>query len=156
MQIFYTDSCPIVSAANLDDRRCIKMILESAQLLSSALILNGQEAPYKLTHKNHPCAVWARSSRENYIWLLRHFSALCNEYTFRYGKTHKSAQYGPIFDAGDFSIPPGAFTEPPNCTANHKHIPDLTQAYQKCLSEKWDNDVRPPTWYRGGGDRPWS
>lgn len=38
--------------------------------------------------KNHPCSIWARASSENYIWLYALFVALCEEYTFRYGRTH--------------------------------------------------------------------
>jgi len=48
---------------------------------------------YKLTHKNHPCSVWTRASLENYIWLCRLGLELCEEYTYRYGKTHKCQPY---------------------------------------------------------------
>jgi hypothetical protein len=43
---------------------------------------------YRLTHKNHPSNIWARSSKENYEWLYSLFYELCKEYTYRYGKTH--------------------------------------------------------------------
>ena len=39
---------------------------------------------------NHPCTIWARESQENYEWLLDHAYAMCQEYTRRYGKVHKS------------------------------------------------------------------
>jgi hypothetical protein len=92
------------------DKHVVKMILETAQLLSTAhRILDGVESidtsigrkkkVYKLnddrdlilysaTHINHPSAVWARSSVENYNWLVDHLFALSDEYTYRYGKQH--------------------------------------------------------------------
>lgn len=95
------------------DKHVVKMILESAQLLSTAhRVLDGIESVgksptgrkqktwtlgdarenvlYKSTHVNHPSAVWTRKSVENYNWLVEHFYALGDEYTYRYGKTHKS------------------------------------------------------------------
>lgn len=66
------------------------MILETAQLLCSVHWMNGSEAPYKLTHKNHPCSIWARESIENYKWLSELGLELCKEYTRRYGKIHKT------------------------------------------------------------------
>ena len=45
---------------------------------------------YKFTHRNHPCAVWARESEENYKWLCNLGLELCKEYTARYERTHKT------------------------------------------------------------------
>lgn len=72
------------------DKHVVKMILESAQLLSSAHRINGQDVGYRLTHKNHPCALWVRESRDNYDWLYQLTLALNDEYGYRYGKSHKS------------------------------------------------------------------
>lgn len=72
------------------------MILETAQLLYCAHWLSGTPLPefaYKKAHPNHPCAVWARTSLYNYIWLCRLGHWLCVEYTYRYGKTHKTAPH---------------------------------------------------------------
>jgi len=66
------------------------MILETAQLLCSSHWVSGGIAPYKLTHKNHPCSVWVRKDLKNYIWLCDLGKELCLEYTFRYGKIHKT------------------------------------------------------------------
>lgn len=93
MNIFVLDLDPVQAAKWHTDRHCVKMILESAQLLCSVFHMQGIDAPYKLTHKNHPCAVWARESYSNFIWLLKLFEALCDEYTVRYGRIHKSSQY---------------------------------------------------------------
>jgi hypothetical protein len=120
MNIFYIDENPVVAAQWMVDRHVVKMILESAQLLSTAhRILDGneiqlevqveqedgkvktrkkkwwllndarEEVIYSATHINHPSAIWCRSSIQNYDWLVDHFFALMEEYTYRYEKTHK-------------------------------------------------------------------
>lgn len=112
MNIFYIDADPIQAAQWMVDKHVVKMILESAQLLSTAhRILDGREVEgksktgrkvrrwilddsrdeviYTATHINHPSAVWCRESVENYNWLVDHFFALMQEYTHRYEKTHK-------------------------------------------------------------------
>lgn len=96
MNIFYLSDSPITSARAMTNKHIVKMILESAQLLSGAHhILDGEDSPfkeelYKLTHQNHPSAVWIRESYQNYMWLYEHFVALCEEYKIRYKKTHKT------------------------------------------------------------------
>lgn len=66
------------------------MPLETAQLLCTALRLNNcDKAIYRATHKNHPCAVWARESRDNFVWLCNFGVSLCKEYSLRYNKKHK-------------------------------------------------------------------
>ena len=43
---------------------------------------------YKACHFNHPSTIWTRESSANYQWHFDHFAALCDEYTYRYGKLH--------------------------------------------------------------------
>lgn len=153
MNIFVTSKCPIESAKFLDDKRCVKMCLETAQLLATAINECGGSATYKSTHKNHPSAVWVRETCTNYHWTLAHFRALCAEYTARYDKTHKCLTYLTEFIDGAKLIPAGELTEFVNCAANkskgvsYKHIVDTTVAYQLYLNDRWDSDVRTPTWY---------
>lgn len=96
MNIFVLDYNPHLAARYHSDRHIVKMVLETAQLLCTAhRVLDGDDciAPnvlYKSTHVNHPCAVWARDCYANYIWLYDLFVSLCEEYTFRYEKTHLS------------------------------------------------------------------
>lgn len=90
MNIFVLDYNPIKAARYQCDKHVVKMPLETAQLLCS--VFKKGEAPYKRTHYNHPCSIWTRESRENFSWLIRHGLALCDEYTFRYGKIHKSKE----------------------------------------------------------------
>jgi len=89
MNIFCTDSDPVLSAQYLCDKHCVKMYLESCQLLCSVFHLQNIPAPYKLTHRNHPCAIWARQSQANFDWLLTHTHAISQEYARRYKKYHK-------------------------------------------------------------------
>ena len=111
MNIFYIDHDPIKAAQGMVDKHVVKMILESAQLLSTAhRLLDGtqvegisktgrkakrwilhdgrQDVLYLATHIHHPSAVWCRQSVENYSWLVEHFFALMHEYTHRYAKKH--------------------------------------------------------------------
>ena len=93
MNIFYLDTCPIRAAQQQCDKHVVKMILESAQMLSTAHHEFGSErAVYKSTHKNHPSTVWARECTSNYRWLYEHMIALGDEYTKRYGKAHLSIE----------------------------------------------------------------
>lgn len=113
MNIFYLDHNPIKSAMFHNNKHVVKMIVETAQILSTAhRILDGElyhvlskkgrklkrfklndsreSVLYKATHINHRSVVWARKSEENYKWLFCLFESLLDEYTFRYCKVHKS------------------------------------------------------------------
>ena len=89
MNIFVLDTDPKVSAQLMCDKHCVKMILESAQMLCSAYPEG--DAPYKRTHFNHPCSKWIRDSVDNYEWLLSHAYSLVDEYFDRYSKIHNLA-----------------------------------------------------------------
>lgn len=140
MNIFVSNDCPHKSAKYLDDRRLNKMILESAQLLSTAINLNGGNAPYKTTHKNHPVSKWTRKSKGNYSWLLKHFIALCLEFSKRRNKVHKSQQYVDLFSNFIYLIPDGEQESFVNCTTDFKHIDNVHQAYRMQLDKKFIND----------------
>ena len=93
MNIFVLSRSPRRAAELHCDKHVVKMILETAQLLYCVHWVCGTPLPegaYKQTHKNHPCAIWVRTSIENYRWLCALGTWLCIEYTFRYGKTHKT------------------------------------------------------------------
>ena len=93
MNIFVLDTDTRKCAEFHNDKHVVKMILETAQLLCGAHWMSegGQyDIPYKLSHKNHPCAIWVRECIENYEWLCDLGIELCEEYTHRYDKRHKS------------------------------------------------------------------
>lgn len=144
MNIFYLDYNPVTCAEMHNDKHVVKMILEYSQLLSTAhRYLDGTETTvkkyvlgslparwrntkkwkltddresilYSATHINHPSAIWSRQNATNYIWLHELLSALCNEYTFRYGKIHKCQSSGLVDKLKNTptNIPIGEFTEP--------------------------------------------
>ncbi len=88
MNIFYLDH-NIESCANYHcDKHVVKQILEYFQILNTTLHVKGFSSPYKPTHINHPCTVWARKSKQNLNYLESLFIFLCEEYTYRYGKVH--------------------------------------------------------------------
>lgn len=95
MNIFFLDRDPELCAKAHYDKHVVKMILEYAQLLSTAHHVLGSdvnpECIYKEAYKNHPCAIWVRQSPRNYYWLVGLWLNLLKEYYFRYGKIHASS-----------------------------------------------------------------
>ena len=118
MNVFYLDEDPRQCAEWMVDKHVVKMIVETAQLLSTAhRLIDGEEnivhlekngkvrkksvwnlpddrdnVMYACTHRNHPSAVWCRESIENYNWLVDHLHALGQEYTYRYEKRHATIE----------------------------------------------------------------
>ena len=93
MNIFILDEDNDLNARYYVDKHIVKIPLEIAQILCSVHHICGEKSdsiPYRLTHKNHPICVWARQSLSNYIWICRIGLSICKEYTYRYGKRHKS------------------------------------------------------------------
>lgn len=122
MNIFYLSNDPKKCAAYHVDKHVVKMILEYSQLLSTAHRILDENCLsddlnsklYKLTHKNHPSAIWCRLSTDNYQWLWSLLVDLCDEYTYRYGKVHKCESSGlvEVLRTCPYNIPAGQFTEP--------------------------------------------
>jgi hypothetical protein len=136
MNIFYLHNDPKKCAELHADKHVVKMILEYAQLLSTAhRVLDGticdtftnsgrrkkayiiadsrNDFLYSSTHINHPSAIWVRHSYENYEWLYKLFIAVLNEYTYRYGKIHATARLIDVLYTPPIHIPKGVgFTEP--------------------------------------------
>lgn len=96
MNIFYLHKDHATNSAYHLDRHVVKMVTEYAQLLSSAVRLSGIDAGYKLTHKNHPSAIWTRESLDNWLWLRDLSKALNEEYMYRYEKTVNHKAYDTI------------------------------------------------------------
>lgn len=88
MNIFILDSDIKKSVSYLMDKHLTKMPLETAQILCSPFMQG--EAPYRRTHYNHPCCVWARKSKQNYEWLLLYGYAIFDEFETQRGKQHGS------------------------------------------------------------------
>ena len=161
MNIFALDQCPMQSALWLDDIRKNKMILESAQMLSTAvrtLCPDTDLEVYRVAYLNHPCTIWARQSRANFSWLLSHMSHLF----IQKGGVHKSALLIPLFkkyaDNGDF--PQEELTGFANCARNqergvdYSHIEDVHQAYRLYMNDRWKERNITLTW-RWGEQPEW-
>ena len=156
MNIFYLDPNTTKCAEYHVDRHCVKMILEYAQLLSTAhrvldgVLLTGisdsgrkttswilpndsyESILYKATHINHPSAIWVRQSYKNYMWLRSLLYRLCKEYTYRYGKVHKVESSG-LYEALSYApnnIKTSIFTEPTQAMPDiYKVVGDSVQSY---------------------------
>lgn len=114
------------------DKHIIKMILEESQVLCGVHHVAGTqcEIPYKLTHKNHPCSIWARESLSNYLYLCELGLELCKEYTHRYGKRHKSQDVIEwCLDMKPNIIDKG-FTEPPKAMPDEYKVKDVVESYR--------------------------
>ena len=132
MNIFYLDRDIEKCVQMHCDKHVVKMCIEYAQLLSSVhhMTGTGNEQMYKLTHKNHPDAIWARTSFENYAYLVSLAVLLGEEYTFRYGKVHKSIELVESLPWPS-GVPTGSFSEPPKCVHDDfKSIEDVVEAYR--------------------------
>lgn len=90
MNIFVLHKEPEKAAHMACDQHVVKMILETAQMMCTVVASYGHNTPYRPTHAKHPCTIWAGRSRANWDWLVEYGMELCEEYTKRYGKTHKS------------------------------------------------------------------
>ena len=90
MNIFVLHENPEIAATMACDKHVVKMILETAQMMCTVVASYGHETPYRATHAKHPCTIWAAQSRANWNWLVEHGMSLCDEYTKRYSKVHKS------------------------------------------------------------------
>jgi hypothetical protein len=117
------------------------MCVELAQLLSTAHHeIDGHVVGYKPTHKNHPSAVWVRECSGNYQWAYEHFKALCDEYTFRTGKVHKSSELLCLLVKHPSKIEIGektAFAMAMPDEYKKLGIFDQTKAYQAYLNDKY-------------------
>ena len=133
VNIFYLDKDPKIAAKYHCDKHVVKMILETAQVLSAVHHRYHMPAPYKETHKNHPSVLWAGETWNNYAWLWRLGMELCKEYTRRYKKKHK-CQW---LLENDLRLPPPGipidepFTDPPMCMPDeYKTFDDTVEAYK--------------------------
>jgi hypothetical protein len=137
MNIFILDYDVKKCAQYHVDKHVVKMILETAQLLCGVHHMTPQVAPqvapqvpYKLSHKNHPCAIWARESLTNYLYLCELGLELCYEYTYRYGKTHKSQDVIEWCIVNKPGIADIGFTEPAKAMPDEYKVESVVQSYR--------------------------
>ena len=144
MNIFVLSRDPHEAAIFQCDKHVVKMLLESAQILST---ISG--GPYKPTHQNHPCVLWASQSTNNYNWLVEHAIELCIEYKFRYGKIHKSESI-----IRELAHPPSFISDGSSefvqCMPKEFCGEDPIEAYRRYYKTKsfavWNRGRPPPYW----------
>ena len=161
VNIFYLSTDPYTAAEYHCDKHCVKMIVESAQLLSTAhrLLDNDKIADdknlYKSFSPNHPCAIWTRENHRHYMWLFWLMNGLCIEYTLRYDKVHKVSETGlrdQLREPPD-NIIMDAFSPPPQCMPDKYKTQNTVQAYrnyylgEKATFAQWR--LNKPKWWKG-------
>jgi len=100
MNIFFLSVIASVAAELHCDAHRLKMIVESTQILYTAMVHmrisvnaftldNGAICtPYKSTHKHHPSVLWVLGGRSHFEWLMALARSLCALYTESTGKMH--------------------------------------------------------------------
>lgn len=161
MNIFYLDKSPELSAQFHNDKHVVKMIIEYAQLLSTAhrvldgkmyfeksknnrnikryLLKNNEGILYKATHTNHPSAIWVRQSSKHYEFLLQMFISLCNEYTLRYNKVHKTSTLIEALSLFPKNLNDNGFIEPPLAMPDYCKLDDAVQSYRNYYLKEKNN-----------------
>jgi hypothetical protein len=155
MNLFFLSRSPSAAAAAHANRHVVKMVLETAQLLSTAhRVSDGERAAgvsqsgraatlwrlpdcsrdallYRATHVNHPVAVWIRSSRAHYAYAFELFVELLREYTFRYDKVHACTKLVDALADAPARAPDAGWTDPPTCMPEEFRVsPDPVACYQ--------------------------
>ena len=155
MQIFILDKDPTKAARMLCDKHVVKMIVESAQILSTVHHLSDsphKNFVYKKTHERHPCVIWAGESKENYLWLLKHLHELIKEYEYRYGKFHKTTDIKKILEIVPENLPNIGLTNFAQALPGEYKQRNAVKAYRKFYKKekayfaKWTNR-KPPKWF---------
>lgn len=158
MNIFFLDRNIEKCAQAHCDKHVNKMILEGAQLLASAHHMTNPQAGtildmYRLTHKNHPDAIWVRASINNYIYLMDLMEALNTECQYRYEHKKDHVSWTKVLNWPYPKLPDLPFSDPPKCVHDdHKGISDTVEAYRayykrdKADIVTWTKRL-PPKWY---------
>ena len=162
MNIFYLDEDVMKISRMLCDKHSIKMVLESAQMMSTAhRTLDGDEYAnrvglYQTVHKNHPSTIWTRTTSGNYAWHFALFSAMLAEYQFRYEKLHKCKVLLTLLEQEPQNIPRGDFSPPPQCMPKKYKSDNTVRAYrnfyvgEKARFASWKNRAV-PDWFSKAG-----
>ena len=172
MNIFYLSPDEMVAAQMHCDSHCSKMIIEYAQLMSTAhRVLDGKEVTrlnkigrtmktyshprrdhylYKSCHVNHPSNIWLRQSKENYEWLYDMWCCLHKEFQIRYGKDHMSVvKLKSVLKNPPTNIPDAPFTQPIQAMPDDVKNDDSITAYRdyyikyKTHLHNWKNRTVP-------------
>ena len=174
MNIFVLDTDPHAAARMMCDKHIPKMLVESAQMMASALRRHGVDeselpltrrgTPYKMSFPHHPCTKWVGDSYQNFMWLYEHAKAISQEYLKRFGNrrgTHRTVRtiremhqafdkHFVTFDFPEDGLTPFALAMPEEYQSE-----DPVKAYRayykadKSYFAKWDKGTPAPNWWQG-------
>lgn len=154
MNIFWLDYDLDKNVSYYCDKHVVKMILEYAQLLSTACRIDGLDCGYKMSHINHPCAKWVRESLDNWECLREISYCLSDEFYHRYRNVHSS--FYVIRDLKTPSFERKGITIPPQCMPGEYKRNDIVKAYRnyyigdKVRIARW-TDRPVPDWFNYEG-----
>lgn len=154
MNIFVLDTNIRRCAQYHCDQHVSKMILESVQILCTALNLKGLDTPYRSTHSKHPCVLWAGESFDNFCWLKQLAIELNREFRWRYHKNtdHASIAVLAAIDHHRFAsngllefpqAMPDAYKVPGNAVAAYRQF----YLAEKAAFARWTRR-KPPAWFK--------
>lgn len=153
MNIFILDKDIRTCAQYHCDQHVLKMILESVQILCTALNKKGFLTPYKSTHANHPSVLWAEQSFANFLWLSELTLELNKEYKYRYDKQSDHKSITVLTEISQHSFPSIGLTPFPQAMPDkYKVTDDTVLAYRnfyrgdKAKFAKWTKRA-PPEWF---------
>ena len=183
MNLFYLDENLEKLAEYHVDLHVNKMITESAQLLTTTVwvdkllgfvpraltkeeldVIKAHKAEqpsieertftrFLPTHPNHPCAIWCRTSRDNYEWTFGYCDALNSEYRYRYRRDNNHKSYDAACNLPELSaLPNQGITVRPQCMPDDYKDPDPVEAYRMYyMMEKadfavWKRRDKPHWW----------
>jgi len=175
MNIFVLDENPTLAAVDMCNKHVVKMVVETAQILSTVFRLKAEERwpclshkdagnfprLYRATHVKHPAVKWVAESVHNTEWLWQHQIALVQEYLKRYKKFHKTqtvineleqVRHGMWGGFGDWQ----KHTEFAQCMPPQYRTDDAIVSYreyyvaEKSTFAKWAPWAKPPVWWPFG------
>ena len=162
MNRFIIDNHPDAIAKQLCDQHIVKMPLEEAQMLCTALRFHAPDYAerrgiYKKAYSKHPCTLWAMETRANYNFATRLYVAMLDEYRYRYGKEHGAGKHLNSIIEGERYIPEGDLTRHPQCFSGHDECKTDEAwpviAYRSFYVTKIESFKRPMS-YRKGREIP--
>lgn len=139
------------------DQHVSKMILESVQIVCTALRKKGFEPPYRPTHGKHPCVLWVEESYDNLEWLAELASALNREYRYRYQRENDHASIKVLRAVDGMRYARAGLTEFAQAMPDDYKVPgNAVSAYrafyqaEKAAFATWTRRMPPPWWRTTG------
>ena len=162
MNIFITDPSPIISAQTLCDAHVRKQVVETVQMLVSALnrhdinhdvkTKNGDK--HRGGYSNHPCTRWAGDTITNARWLLLHGLSIALEYSRRYGKQHACySQLRAVEEVID-QLPAGPLTAPALAMPDQCKTNNTFESYRNAIRLKVAEKPNSFVWVKDPSRKP--